>query len=154
MSEHGVEVIWERNDAPWHEGRYSRAHRWRFDGCEIAASSSPQVVPLPMSDPHAVDPEEALAASVASCHMLWFLHLAARRGLVVDAYRDHAFARMREDPDGGRSVGVIVLRPQAVFAADTPADAVVVRTLHAQAHAQCYIARSLKSEVRCEPVLD
>ena len=65
------------------DGRYSRAHEWAFDGgARVAASSSPHVVPLPWSDPAGVDPEEALVASLAGCHMLFFLDFARRAGVL------------------------------------------------------------------------
>ena len=91
MSKHTATVTWQRGDHPLTDNRYSRVHEWRFDGgATVHASSSPHVVRAPMSDPAAVDPEEAFIASLASCHMLWFLGIAAERGLVVDAYDDEA----------------------------------------------------------------
>ena len=85
--EHRATVRWTREDgAAFTDGRYSRGHLWRFDGgLEVPASSAPSSVPLPFSRPEAVDPEEAFVASLSSCHMLFFLHLAAKDGLVVDA---------------------------------------------------------------------
>ncbi len=85
MAEHLATIEW-RMDGDFREGRYSRAHRWRFDGGTLVpASASPHVVPEPMSDPAGVDPEEALVASASSCHMLWFLHLARDAGLEAAA---------------------------------------------------------------------
>ncbi len=86
MSQHHATIEWRRSDAAgFARNAYSRRHEWRFDGGAIVAgSSSPHVVPLPWSDPAAVDPEEAFIASIASCHMLWFLSIAADRGFVVD----------------------------------------------------------------------
>ena len=72
-------------------GRYSRAHTWAFDGGTVVpASSSPAVVPLPMSAADAVDPEEAFVASLSSCHRLFFLSFAAKRGFSVSEYTDEA----------------------------------------------------------------
>ena len=91
MAKHGAIIEWQRGDADFLDRRYSRAHRWRFDGgAEIAASSSPHVVRAPFSNPANVDPEEAYVAAISSCHMLWFLDLAARGGFRVDHYRDAA----------------------------------------------------------------
>ena len=91
MSTYSASITWERNGATFSDNRYSRAHEWHFDGgCKVPASSSPHVVPLPFSDASAVDPEEAFVASLSSCHMLWFLSIAAKRGYVVDQYRDAA----------------------------------------------------------------
>ena len=79
------------SDKAFTDKRYSRAHSWQFDGgCTVPASSSPHIVPLPFSDESAVDPEEAFVASLSSCHMLCFLSIAAKRGFVVDIYRDEA----------------------------------------------------------------
>src|ERR1700750_492828 len=95
MSHYTVVIHWERGAQPFLDNRYQRAHRWRFDGgVEVPASSSPQVVPLPMSDASAVDPEEAFVASLSSCHMLWFLDLASRAGFSVASYDDAATGRM------------------------------------------------------------
>ncbi|HET9454855.1 MAG TPA: OsmC family peroxiredoxin, partial [Gemmatimonadaceae bacterium] len=85
MADHRAVITWHRHDAVFTDNRYSRAHEWAFDGgVRVPASASPHVVPVPWSDPAAVDPEEAFVASLSSCHMLWFLSIAARRGFVVD----------------------------------------------------------------------
>lgn len=74
MSAHGAIIEWKRGDQPFIDKRYSRAHIWTFDGgAVVRGSSAPASVPLPMSDATAVDPEEAMIASLSSCHMLWFL---------------------------------------------------------------------------------
>ena len=90
MAQHSytARIAWE-DDGAFPSGRYSRAHEISFDGgARLRGSSSPYVVPLPFSDPAGVDPEEALIASVAACHMLWFLSLAQEKGLHVAAYVD------------------------------------------------------------------
>ena len=85
MSEHTAVVQWNREGAVFTDNRYSRGHRWVFDGgVEVPASSSPKVVRVPLSVEAAVDPEEAFVASLSSCHMLWFLSLAAKHGLRLD----------------------------------------------------------------------
>ncbi|MCX5651296.1 MAG: OsmC family peroxiredoxin, partial [Planctomycetota bacterium] len=74
MAHYTAEILWQRGEQPFTDNRYSRRHLLRFDGgVEVPGSSSPHVVPLPMSDASAVDPEEAFVASLSSCHMLWFL---------------------------------------------------------------------------------
>ncbi|HSX69504.1 MAG TPA: OsmC family peroxiredoxin, partial [Pseudomonas sp.] len=101
MAIHSAEILWSRGDQDFLDNRYSRAHLWRFDGgVEVPASSSPHVVPPPGSRADAVDPEEAFVASLSSCHMLWFLSLAARDGWRVDAYRDLAEGRMGRNAEG------------------------------------------------------
>ena len=97
MGTYMATINWQRNEAKFTDNRYSRAHMWQFDGgCSVPASSSPHVVPLPYSDASAVDPEEAFVASLSSCHMLCFLYIAAKRGFVVDSYRDEAQGMMEE----------------------------------------------------------
>jgi organic hydroperoxide reductase OsmC/OhrA len=152
MSEHVAEVVWERGDAPFLDQRYSRRHELRFDGgAQWAGSSSPQVVPAPMSDPAAVDPEEAFVASISSCHMLWFLSIAAKHGFVVDHYRDRAIGLMGKDAHGRLAITRVTLRPEVRFAGTQEPDEVEVAAMHHEAHESCFIANSVKTEVRCEP---
>ncbi|MBL0162542.1 MAG: OsmC family protein [Xanthomonadales bacterium] len=153
MSDHLATITWQRNDADFLDDRYSRAHRWSFDGgVEVAASSSPSVVPLPMSDARAVDPEEAFVASLSSCHMLWFLSLARKRGFVVEHYRDEALGTMGKNESGKLAMTTVTLRPQVTFAGDRQPSHSQLDHLHEAAHAQCFIANSVLTEVRCEPV--
>jgi organic hydroperoxide reductase OsmC/OhrA len=154
VSKHHATITWERSGAAFVDDRYSRAHRWSFDGgASVIASSSPQVVAVPMSDPAGVDPEEAFIASLSSCHMLWFLALARKRGLVVDRYRDEAVGEMGRNAAGKPAITRVLLRPQVSFVGSAHADGDELRALHEAAHAQCYIANSVFSEIRCEPVL-
>jgi len=146
VANHEAIVEWQA-DGHFADGGYSRGHVWRFDGgAVVRASSSPQIVPAPMSDPAGVDPEEALVASAASCHMLWFLSLAQEAGLDVASYRDQASATMGRNEDRRIAVTRITLRPRIVFAGRLP-DAAQLAQLHHQAHEKCFIANSLKSEI-------
>ena len=154
MAEHRATIEWVRQGQDFLAGRYSRGHVWRFDGgVEVPASSSPHVVPLPMSVAAAVDPEEAFVASLASCHMLWFLSIAAKRGYVVESYRDEAVGALAKDADGKLAVTRVVLRPRVQFGAEKAASIEALNEMHHEAHEKCFIANSVKSEVRCEPVL-
>jgi organic hydroperoxide reductase OsmC/OhrA len=147
MKQFEARVAWQRGGQPFLDGRYSRAHAWRFDGgLEVPASSSPLSVPLPMSDAAAVDPEEALVAAASSCHMLFFLSLAAGRGYTVDSYVDEALGFLDKDGEGRIAMTRIELRPAIVFAGEPPARE-VLDALHHEAHARCYIANSLRTEV-------
>ena len=148
MSTYTVTVEWTRQGAVFSDRRYSRAHRWTFDGgAVVPASSSPQVVRVPFSDPAAVDPEEAFVVSLSSCHMLWFLDLAAQAGHVVESYVDHAAGRMARRADGKEWVAEVDLCPVVAFAANAP-DASALAALHHRAHESCFIANSVKTEVR------
>ena len=132
--------------------RYSRAHDWRFDGgAVVRGSSAPSSVPVPMSDPAAVDPEEALVAAVSSCHMLFFLAFAARAGFVVDNYRDDAVGVMGRDDRGRTAITSVTLRPAILFSGETRPDAVALDDLHHRAHEACYIANSIRAAVTVEP---
>ena len=152
MSRYTARVVWERGDQPFVDNRYSRAHRWRFDGgMEIAASSSPHVVPAPMSDPTAVDPEEAFVASLSSCHMLIFLSLAAAKKFRVDSYDDEAEGVMAKDAQGRVAMTRVTLRPSIKFSGDTVPTRQDLDALHHAAHERCFIANSVKTEVAIEP---
>jgi organic hydroperoxide reductase OsmC/OhrA len=138
------------SDGAFASGRYSRAHELRFDGgAVVRGSSSPDVVPLPMSDPAGVDPEEALVASVSACHMLWFLSLAQRAGWDVASYSDDAEGVMARDDRGRIAITRITLRPAIAFAGAAPDPAALDR-LHHESHERCFIANSLRTEVVVE----
>jgi organic hydroperoxide reductase OsmC/OhrA len=148
MRDYTARVAWERKDAVFTDRRYSRAHLWRFDGgAEVLASSSPLVVRVPLSDPRGVDPEEALIASLASCHMLFFLDFASRAGFTVDSYIDDAVGGMGKDEDGKDYVEWVELRPVVSFSGDKSPSPEELADLHHRSHDVCYIARSVKSRV-------
>lgn len=153
MSTYTAQVQWQRQSAEaFTDNRYSRRHTLHFDGgAVVPASSSPHVVPLPMSDAQAVDPEEMLVAALASCHMLWFLSLAARSGWVAERYTDHAVGEMARNAQGRMAMTVVTLRPQVRWAGAAGPDAAALAALHHDAHEACYIANSVTTDVRCEP---
>ena len=152
---HTALIRWELGDHDFLGKRYSRAHTWTFDGgVVLPASSSPHVVPVPMSDAAAVDPEEAFVASLSSCHMLWFLDLASRAGYAVQRYEDAADGRMGRNAAGKLVVDVVTLRPRTRFAGARVPDAIALAALHHEAHAECFLANSVRCEIRCEPSLD
>ena len=151
MSTYQVSVHWERGAQAFVDNRYSRAHVWRFDGgIELRASSSPHVVPVPLSDAAAVDPEEAFVASISSCHMLWFLSIAAKRKFVVDQYADDAEGVMAPNSDGRMAVTRVTLRPKVSFSGTAPSFE-ELDEMHHMAHTSCFIANSVKSKIVCEP---
>ncbi|MCW3062782.1 MAG: putative stress-induced protein OsmC-like protein [Capsulimonas sp.] len=151
MSEHTSTVIWRRGAAEaFTDNRYNRAHDWKFDGgAEVRASSSPHSVPVPMSDASAVDPEEAFVASLSSCHMLWFLSLAAKRGFVVDEYQDDAVGVLEKNGEGRLAVTTVTLRPRVTFAGGE-ATLEELEALHHAAHEACFLANSVKTDIRLE----
>lgn len=168
---HRAAVSWRRGDAVFIDRRYSRVHQWTFEnGPEVRASSSPHVVPAPLSDPSALDPEAAFIAALSSCHMLWFLDLAARAGLVVERYEDQAEGLLMSKsiaapqaaasgssagevalPASGERSGPsyqvleqITLRPRVTFAAGNPVPDGILERLHHEAHERCFLAGALK----------
>lgn len=152
MSTYTAEIRWSRGEQKFTDNRYSRAHTWQFDGgVVVPASSSPSVVPLPMSNTAAVDPEEAFIASLSSCHMLWFLSLAAKQGYTVDSYIDNATGLMAKNSDGKLAIIKVTLRPLAIFSGQKSPDRAVLGMLHHAAHEECFIARSVLSEIAIEP---
>ena len=151
MSEHTAFVRWERNGDDFAKGHYSRVHQWRFDGgVVVSASASPDVVRAPWSDPAGVDPEEAFVAAISSCHMLWFLSLAAEHGFVVESYEDQAIGRMGRIAPQRQAVTDVALRPRIVFGGDRQPDSAAIAALHDEAHERCFIANSVKSTIRIE----
>lgn len=153
-SKHTANIEWHiQPQDDFLKGRYSRRHVWRFDGGqELHASASPHVVPLPWSDASVVDPEEAYIASLASCHMLWFLSIAAKHGHVVQHYQDNACGILERDEQGKLWISTVILRPVVVFSGKQPSHDSLI-DLHHLAHAECFIANSVRTHVRCEPVL-
>jgi organic hydroperoxide reductase OsmC/OhrA len=148
-------IHWERGTAAFTDNRYSRAHTWQFDGgVEVPASSSPHVVRVPFSVEAAVDPEEALVAALSSCHMLTFLYLAARGGWRVDAYSDDAVGVMGKNAAGRDAIVRATLRPRVSFSAERRPSPEDIAQLHHRAHEECFIANSVTTEVRVEPVSD
>lgn len=137
---------WTRGEQPFTDIRYTRTHAWSFDGgATLLASASPANVRLPFSDPALVDPEEAFVAALASCHMLVFLHLAALRGLVVDAYEDQASGYLVPMEDGRLVLGKVVLRPAVTLSSQASTE--LLASLHDEAHHGCYLANAVRSEM-------
>lgn len=151
--EYTATVTWTRPaDAKFSDNRYSRAHEWTFDGgTKVPASSSPLVVPVPMSVTAAVDPEEAFIASLSSCHMLFFLFHAAKRGFIVERYEDRAIGLMGKNAEGRTAMVKVVMKPAVTWGGDRQPDAATLEAIHHQSHLDCYIANSVNTEVTVEP---
>lgn len=152
MAEYTATVRWARQPSEvFTDNRYSRAHRWEFDGgVTVPASSSPHVVKVPLSDPNAVDPEEAFLASLASCHMLFFLSFAAGKKFLIESYVDRAVGTLGKNAEGRQAMLKVVLRPAITFSG-TPPTAEELHALHERAHHECYIANSVTTKVEVEP---
>ncbi|MCG9750084.1 OsmC family protein [Vibrio brasiliensis] len=152
MSDYSATVKWQRGEQePFSDNKYSRGHTWEFDGgVVVPASSSPHVVPLPLSVEENVDPEEAFIAAISSCHMLTFLGIAAKRRYVIDSYTDHAIGLMEDDAQGYTSVTKVTLRPDITFIGDKQPTYEQLEKMHHLAHQHCFIANSVKTEITTE----
>ena len=151
MSTYTATISWSRGDQPYTDGKYSRAHTWRFDGgIEVPGSSSPHVVRPPLSNEAAVDPEEAFIASLSSCHMLFFLDFARRAGFRIDSYVDEAEGVLDKDAQGRMAMTVVTLRPRIAFSGDKQPSRSDLDSLHHRSHEACFIANSVRTEIRIE----
>jgi organic hydroperoxide reductase OsmC/OhrA len=148
MSEHKAIIRWQQAGGDFARGRYSREHTWSFDGgVTVPASSSPSAVPVPLSNPAHVDPEEAYVAALSSCHMLTFLYLAGKAGFTVASYEDEAVGLMSKNERGVPWVSTVHLNPRVVYGGDRAPGREEEDRLHHAAHEGCFIAQSVKSEI-------
>ena len=141
---HEARVIWH-SSGEFSANRYSRAHLWHFDGGAVVdASASPSVVPEPFSSPTAVDPEEAFIASIASCHMLWFLDFARQAGYTPIQYEDRATGALKHQ-DGRTWIPRVDLNIRVRW--ETAPGAATHHALHDKAHHACFIANSVRTDI-------
>ena len=145
MSEHGATVDWQRQ-GEFRYGSYSRCHVLRFGDIVVAGTAAPGNVPVNTGCP-GVDPEQAFVAALSACHMLWFLHLACQKGWTVERYVDDAVGVLDKT-----WMSRVTLKPHATFSGSVPSKA-ELQALHHRAHEKCFIANSVKTEVRIEPCL-
>lgn len=151
MSSHTATIRWQNTGPDFLQRRYSREHTWHFDGgAVVPGSASPHIVPAPWSNAAHVDPEEAFIASISSCHLLWFLHIALDAGFEPASYEDHAEGVMTKNERGKLWISRVTLRPQIVWKGERQPTADEVAHLHHRAHEECFIANSIKSEVVIE----
>lgn len=154
MSEYNATINWTRDGQTFTDNKYSRVHQWSFDsGQVIHASASPNVVHTPYADPSAVDPEEAFVASLSSCHMLWFLSIAAKQGFVIDQYVDQAEGVLAKNTSGKQAITQVTLFPRVAYGKKslTPEED---RQIHQQASERCFIANSVKTNINIEPSIE
>lgn len=150
LHQYTVTVTWTGNTGSGTSAYngYSRAFELEAEGKHSIAGSSD---PVFRGDDGRWNPEQLLVGALASCHKLWFLHLAAVAGVVVTAYVDQAEGTMRTTP--GAETGrfeLVTLRPSVTIS--RASDATKVAELHEDAHRRCFIANSVNFPVRCEPL--
>ena len=147
MSTYQATVSWQRNGQTFSDNQYSRDHQWLFDGgASIAASSSPHIVPLPHSVEENVDPEEAFIASLSSCHMLFFLSIAAKKKYIIDSYIDEATGVLEKNNQGKLAMTHVILNPNIHFGGEQPSPE-EIQKIHHLAHQECFIANSVLTTI-------
>ena len=147
MSEHRATIDWQRSSADFTYMTYNRAHDWRFTSATVPASATKEY----RGDESRVNPEEALVASLSSCHMLTFLAVAAKCKLSLDAYRDEAVGVLEKNAEGKLAITRVTLRPQITWSPGVTVSAADLEKMHHDAHVGCFIANSVKTEVVVEP---
>lgn len=147
MSKHLASLRWNRNGKPFTYEGYSRDHEWIFEGGQRLTGSAAEAF---LGSPHGVDPEEALVVALSSCHMLTLLAIAAKKGWTVESYDDDAEGTLGKNDAGKLSLTRVTLRPRIIFAEGKTPDAEALQRLHHQAHENCFIANSVKTEVVIE----
>jgi organic hydroperoxide reductase OsmC/OhrA len=146
---YSVKISWKKDlDEAFVDNKYSRAHAWTFDGgMSLPASSSPHIIPLPMSVESAVDPEEAFVASLSSCHLLWFLSIAAGKNYIVESYEDNAEGILGKNEEGKLAMTEVTLKPEVNFGGNAVPSREQIDELHHLAHEKCFIANSVKTKI-------
>lgn len=145
MSEHQATLTWTRGDAGFGYKEYSRTHQWTFpkSGQTVRAAAAIEY----LGTPDSVDPEEAFTAALASCHMLTFLAIASMSGYVVDAYEDNVIGFLEKAEDGKPWLARVVMHPVIRFSGDKQPTPEQLETLHEKSHKECFLARSVKTEI-------
>ncbi len=150
MAEHRARIDWKRTTEDFSYPAYSRDHSWAFKGgVAVPASAAPKF----LGSPDRVDPEDAFVAALSSCHMLSFLAIASRRRYTVDTYEDDAVGYLEPNSEGKLVMTRVILRPKVVFGGEKSPTSEQIDLMHHQAHDECFIANSVKTNVRCEPYL-
>ena len=149
MAQHKAKIEWKCTTPDFRLGKYTREHTWSFDGgVSVPASAAPAVVPAPWSNPANVDPEEAFVASISSCHMLTFLHVARLAGFQIESYADEAVGEMAKNERGVAWVAVVTLNPTIVYGGDKRPTHEQEAELHHKAHDGCFVLQSVKTDVK------
>jgi organic hydroperoxide reductase OsmC/OhrA len=147
MSEHHVTTTWQRQTDDFSYKTYNRSHRWEFEGgIKVNASAAAEY----QGDPDLVDPEQAFTASLSSCHMLTFLAVACQKRFVIDSYVDNAVGILGKNAEGKMAMTEVILKPQIKFAGDNIPSEEEIAKLHDFAHHNCFLANSVKTEVKVE----
>ena len=152
MAEYNALISWKRAaDEKYIDQKYSREHEWQFDnGLTMPASPSHHIVPLPYSNPDYIDPELAFVASISSCHMLFFLDLCSREGIIIDSYADKSVGYLERIDRNKMAMSKVILNPQAAYSGDNIPTIEDIKRIHHKAHDLCFIANSVTTEIITE----
>jgi organic hydroperoxide reductase OsmC/OhrA len=149
MSEHIVNLSWKNDSEDFLYKNYDRTHSWKFEGgIVVKASAAPEY----LGKKEFVNPEEAFAASLASCHMLTFLAIASMKKYIVESYEDKAVAILEKNEKSKMAVTKLYLRPKITFTGDNIPDETVIHEMHRRSHAECFISNSVLTEIIIEPL--
>lgn len=144
MSDLSIQLHWQRTTPELKAGQYANAHSIKYnDSYELIADAAPDWG----GDKNHTNPEQALAASLSSCHMMTFLALAAKASWPVDSYTDTATAHLGKNSKGQMSVTRIDLHPKVTFDAGFSIDAEELAKMQERAHRYCFIANTLADSV-------
>lgn len=144
MSEHRATLTWQRNGSEFTYKAFPRTHQWDFgNGQVVDASAAPDF----LGDKELVDPEQGYVASLASCHALTFLAICSLQGITVESYTDNAVGFLEKSEDGKPWLARMELRPEVTFNNETMVDNDMLKDLHHKAHLECFLARSVKTEI-------
>jgi organic hydroperoxide reductase OsmC/OhrA len=151
MSIHEATIEWRRLTSDFDYATYDRGH-WLEFGADIRMPGTAARANIPPTAPASpgIDPEQAFVASLSSCHMLWFLHLACNRKFKVTRYHDEAVGVLEKRADGKEAITRVTLRPAVSFDGAAPSPEQHAQ-LHEKAHERCFVANSVNSKVTVEP---
>lgn len=150
MSEYKVNLNWKPDSEDFSYKKYTRTHQWIFGGgIEVTASAAPEYI----GKAEYVNPEEAFAASLASCHLLTFLAIASFKKYHIKSYADEAVAIVEKNSDNKQAVTKVFLRPKVEFSGEHMPDEEELKKMHDKAHAECFISNSVQTEVIVEPII-
>lgn len=147
MSEYVAKLSWSLGNGELAYGKYNTNHRMTFSGGLSATMTS---APDYGGDSRYVNPEEALAAALSSCHMMTFIALAAKARWMLKTYRDRAVAVLGKTEDGRTRVSEIVLHPETEFEPGHEIDADKLSQMHERAHRYCFVANAISCDMRVE----
>lgn len=147
MSEYVAKLSWSLGEGELAFGKYNPNHRITFSG---GLSAILTAAPEYGGDPRYVNPEEALAAALSSCHMMTFIALAAKARWKLRKYQDRAVALLGKTDDGRTKVSEIVLHPVTEFEPGHEIASDKLSEMHERAHRYCFVANAISCEMRVE----